>query len=81
MNECRSVPILGGVGPGRQGGSGAVFVIWAAWLYAIGMLALGAHDAMRGVAVFVVFGIAPVLFMVWVAALRVRSLRASMRDE
>jgi len=58
-----------------------MFVVWAAWLYVIGMLALGAASALHGIALFAGLGIGPVLLMAWLAALRARRRKLSVRDE
>jgi len=58
-----------------------MFVVWAAWLYVIGMLALGAPSALRGIALFAVVGLGPVLLMAWFAALRARRRNLSVGDE
>ncbi len=58
-----------------------MFVVWAAWLYAIGMFALGAPTLARGVATFAVLGLVPVLSMAWFTALRARPRAGSVRDD
>jgi len=80
IDEVTVASILGAAAPQRQAGAQSrMFVVWAAWLYVIGMLALGARDLAQGMAIFLAFGVGPVLFMAWLAALRAR--RRSVRDE
>jgi len=58
-----------------------MFVVWAAWLYVIGMLALEASSALRGIALFAGVGLGPVLLLAWFAAVRAGGRKASVRDE
>lgn len=58
-----------------------MLVVLAAWLYVIGMYALGAPSIARGVVVFATLGLGPVLLVAWLAALRARRRTDSVRDE
>lgn len=43
-----------------------------AWLYVIGMIALTVGSAARGIATFLVVGVLPLAFIVWILGRRVR---------
>lgn len=50
-----------------------------AWLYVIGMIALTVGSVARGIAVFLLVGVLPIVFIVWMLGTRVRN--RSMFDQ
>jgi hypothetical protein len=54
-------------------------VVAAAWLFVIGMIAVASGSALGGIALFVVAGVAPVLFVAWIAARRAAARRDDAR--
>jgi hypothetical protein len=52
---------------------GAIYIVIITWTYVIGMMALTWDSVAGGLAFFAVVGLAPALFVLWIAARRART--------